>query len=719
MKRVIFCIILPLAVWIASNAKLDLPGRDMLKGFVGKEYGIEEVRKYTPVIAKIEDEEALTELAALGAVIMNRRDELVLAWIPDDRIEDAAELVSVSRISVGAGMHPFMDKARVMGNVDKIAAGLELPRRYDGEGVVVGFSDIGFDPNHVNFRDESGDRTRVKRLVSYVDTLAQRIDISTAEDLQSWTTDTDSEWHATHVAGILAGSYSDNGYQGVATASEIVATTSGLSDACILAGVEDVIAYAKACGKPAVVNLSLGSYTGPHDGSDLFCQYLDRLGKEAVICIAAGNEGHHNNVVLKDFTSSDDMLKTFVFDHSWVGIDISGISDFWSRDSRRFQVALCIYDTVENEMLYTSGFMGGEDGPLEWGIASPELATESDETNDVFDRCFSGYLRLYGELNQENSRYNVLFSYDVRNKDYKGEWGRYCPGLIIKGDAGVHVDGYADGVSSFFRSMGAPGFVNGQTDGSISNIACGHNVIVVGACNSRNQTPLVGGGDAQYGFAEGAVAAFTGYGTLLDGRVLPHFCAPGNMVVSSVSTPYVANREAEYVQSLSAGVTVGGKDYYWIADCGTSMSTPYAAGVFALWLQADPTLTVEDIRDVAITTARRDAADIGDPKWGAGALDAYEGLKTVLSRSGIGNADNDSSNRVIVTDGGTGVLRVTVVGAHEVRASLYSLTGAVVASSPDTGGEDACIGVTGLQSGVYVLVVESDVCRHVDRVVIR
>ncbi len=717
MKRILLALVAVLVTVFVAVAAIDLPGRSVLKSLSGKD--AREISKYIPVIIKFNDEEALREIEEAGSVIFNRRDELVLACVPADRLQDVSELAGVSRVNVGTGLYKSMDKARVMGNADKVIGGVDLPQSYNGAGVVVGFSDIGFDPHHVNFREDSGSRTKVNRIVAYTDTLARRIELSAPEEIDSWVTDHYDQWHATHVAGILTGGYDANGYHGIATASDIVATTSDLSDACILAGVEDVISYAKERNLPAVVNLSVGSYTGPRDGTDLFCQYLDRLGEEAVICISAGNEGYHYNVLSKDFMSDDDLLKTFVFDRSWMGIHVRGMSDLWSSDSRKFQVALCIYDSVDNEILYTSDFMGGEYGLPEFGLASPGCAVEGDVLNDVFDRCFTGYVRLYSELNEENSRYNIMCAYDVVNKDYKGEWGRFCIGLIVKADEGVHVDGYTDGTNSFFRSMGVPGFVDGRFDGTISNIACGRNVIVVGASNSRNVTPLVSGGDKTYDFTEGTVANFTGYGTTFYGKELPHFCAPGNMVVSSMSTPYIESQDdAAITGRLAVKETVDGKDYYWISECGTSMSTPYAAGVFALWLQADPTLTSSEILEIAVSTASKDATDIDDPRWGAGELDAYKGMKEVLSRASAGNIMSDNNGRLLVSDMGNREFAVTVVGAAMMDASIYSVTGSKLVTVSGIG-ETVNINVSTLASGVYLLVVESDVAHCVERIVVR
>lgn len=65
---------------------------------------------------------------------------------------------------------------------------------------------------------------------------------------------------------------------------------------------------------------------------------------------------------------------------------------------------------------------------------------------------------------------------------------------------------------------------------------------------------------------------------------------------------------------------------------GTSMATPFAAGVAALMLDADPTLTPDEIREIMTSTASRIA---GREEWevGAGHINAYAAIDKVYNRS--------------------------------------------------------------------------------------
>ena len=63
---------------------------------------------------------------------------------------------------------------------------------------------------------------------------------------------------------------------------------------------------------------------------------------------------------------------------------------------------------------------------------------------------------------------------------------------------------------------------------------------------------------------------------------------------------------------------------------GTSMSYPVVSGIIALWLQADPTLDLEDIKEVLAHTSRNDQFTAAKPiRWGYGKIDAAAGLEYI------------------------------------------------------------------------------------------
>lgn len=67
---------------------------------------------------------------------------------------------------------------------------------------------------------------------------------------------------------------------------------------------------------------------------------------------------------------------------------------------------------------------------------------------------------------------------------------------------------------------------------------------------------------------------------------------------------------------------------------GTSMATPFAAGVVALMLDADPTLTPDDVKQILVSTASH-MPGYEDFEVGAGYVNAYAAVDSVLDRSKV------------------------------------------------------------------------------------
>ena len=287
--------------------------------------------------------------------------------------------------------------------------------------------------------------------------------------------------------------------------------------------------------------------------------------------------------------------------------------------------------------------------------------------------------------------------------------------VIIKGSAGMHIDGYADGSYSFFHSHGVEGFIMGDNACSISNIACGYNVAVIGACNSRNATPTISGVEQTFNFSVDNVANFSGYGTLIDGRVLPDFCAPGNMIVSSVSTPYVETLSEEQKNTLAAVASVDGSDYYWLTDCGTSMSCPYAAGVFALWLQANPKLDVHELVEIAQSTAQTIYPDMANPRWGAGCIDAYAGLVRVIEQASIDVPKYDEC-QILLMPKANNVFEIFSPENETLNVKIYSTSGVELYNDFFNG--SMTIDLSHLVSGVYVLEIIGNT-RLVEKIIVK
>lgn len=177
----------------------------------------------------------------------------------------------------------------------------------EGEGVLIGFIDTGIDYTHPGFRNEDG-TTRIDYIydLSLGGVVYDRDQINLAlqsQDPSSVVPSFDQTGHGTHVAGIAcAGGRISEGYYGVAPKSSIamVKSTRGrfALSTNIMKGLKFLIDKSKELNKPLVVNISLSTNDGAHNGKSLLEQYISIVStlERVTIVIAAGNEGdaaHH------------------------------------------------------------------------------------------------------------------------------------------------------------------------------------------------------------------------------------------------------------------------------------------------------------------------------------------------------------------------------------------------------------------------------------------
>lgn len=86
---------------------------------------------------------------------------------------------------------------------------------------------------------------------------------------------------------------------------------------------------------------------------------------------------------------------------------------------------------------------------------------------------------------------------------------------------------------------------------------------------------------------------------------------------------------------------------------GTSMACPVVAGTIALWLQADPTLDADRVRDIMEHTAIHDEyTEVTPIRFGYGKIDAKAGLDYILRNrpDTISRVHTDEAEQGIVFD---------------------------------------------------------------------
>lgn len=189
-----------------------------------------------------------------------------------------------------------------------------------GEGVLVGFLDTGIDYTHNAFRDSEGN-TRIEYIYNLQNkAVYDRDKINEAlksEDPFSVVPEIDLSGHGTHVAGIAcAGGNINFDNYGVAYESRIamVKVTGGSLGAALstqlMRGLKFLRDKSNEINKPLVVNISMSTNDGSHNGSSLLEKYIQTFTQleRAVIVVAAGNEGnsaHHVGGDMKDVEDID------------------------------------------------------------------------------------------------------------------------------------------------------------------------------------------------------------------------------------------------------------------------------------------------------------------------------------------------------------------------------------------------------------------------------
>ena len=160
------------------------------------------------------------------------------------------------------------------------------------------------------------------------------------------------------------------------------------------------------------------------------------------------------------------------------------------------------------------------------------------------------------------------------------------------------------------------------------------------------------------GTKEGGLASFSSRGLPADERFsnsdplddfdAPTITAPGagrefESNAAKFSAAYVSTRSTSNLTAngLDADAELApGEIPFYTQISGTSMATPYVAGVVALMLDADPSLTPDEIRQIIVETATR-MPGYADHEVGAGYINAYAAVDKVFNRTRNYNAFNN------------------------------------------------------------------------------
>lgn len=655
---------------------------------------------------RVSDEAAISKIEALGGKIRSRlSDGLLTAELPLSQLEALTQVAEVERIEAGTRVRMLNDKARTSSSVDKVHNGSSSTGAYTGKGVVVGIVDGGFEYGHINFYSSDETSLRIKRVWDQTSSVGNApagfnygTELTDSAEIVAKKVDMTSTFHGSHVAGIAAGGDLKSGFYGMAPDADIVMVTYKETESNIVDAVKYIFDYAQSVGKPCVVNLSLGSHYGPHDGTSTTDQALSSLtGPGRIVVGATGNEGAEKLHAGKTFAEADTVMQTIVGLYSYYGT-YYGAVDVWGSVGSDFKIVPAVVDPSKGRIIATGDT-----------LSTAEDALKSFQ----FRTATSG---IYGKVEvattheSQNDRPNATVEATISSMSANR---KLC--LIVIGKEGESVHMWNNYYEDFTAPSLVEGWTAGDTDYTTGEIGgTGKNTISVGSYNTKSYYNTIGYGmvgvDTSYTGANGYVSNFSSHGPTLDGRNKPDVVAPGSLLISSCSQYYYSFSKDYAAGSSTSSVT--NNVFYYDANVGTSMACPVVTGTVALWLQANPTLTPDAIRTILNRSSKQDSYTSSvdnDPNiCGAGKLDAYEGLLLALKTDGISETTALTESLIAVAaDRASRTIRVSLSDQQlPVSVSVVSLSGQVVATQTlaPAGGS---VQMDSLPSGIYMVKVQS------------
>lgn len=470
----------------------------------------------------------------------------------------------------------------------------ERKRHGDGAGVLIGLIDVeGFDWAHRDF--QAGGKTRFVSIwdqgatsgnrpkgfdygrVISTDDMARAAKEAKQVHVSPHDLEPQSQMvvgsHGTHVASIAAGA------SGVCSKARIAAVVVSLPDKDLARRTSfydstrllDAVHYLidLAAGRPISINISLGTNGHAHDGSSALDRWLDVLLAEPgrSICVAAGNAGQERPDAPGDLgymlgrIHAGSRIAAQGLDHDleWevVGDRVKDVSEnemeLWYEPQDRFAISI----------RPPNGQWIGPIGPGEY-LENLQLA----------DRTM---LSIYNELHHPANGANYIAVYltpyvgDVIVGVTAGTWLVKLHGLVVR-DGNFHAWIERDDPASI--DDGAhywPSFFSARSNvdaSSVSALACGQRVVSVANLDEARRSAHI----------------TSSQGPTRDGRPKPDIVAPGTDILA-------ANGFGDPAEP-------------WIPMTGTSMASPYVAGVVGLMLAVEPTLTAAQILGILRATAQ-------------------------------------------------------------------------------------------------------------------
>ncbi|HKO98918.1 MAG TPA: S8 family serine peptidase [Pyrinomonadaceae bacterium] len=592
---------------------------------------------------------SVSELINAGFDVGARVGDVATVETDIERLTELAALPSVRKMSAATYSYPTNDLTRQATGVDDASGIRQITQT--GRGVIVGMIDTGIDFRHLDFTvpGTNGKQTRIKGLLDMtiysqqstdwnyslpgsfasIGHFYSEADINAALQLPPSQTqnsdivkERDKHGHGTFTAGIAAG----NGlagpqpgkYAGMAPESDLVVVKvtrdnsgSGSSNnSDIINAMKFIQQTAAEMGKPFVINMSLGTNVGSHDGTMDQERAIDEVvgsGTGRAFCIATGNYGHvdvHASGNLSGGSSTSLTVNVNAgsspqfFGLSYSQIDSLSVTLFRPDGTKMGPVAYSASQGMGFSNQYVDIYNTLDD------------KRDSDPQNDQKAVAIFFKDPAAGLASTSKRTWTVMLETGVVNN------GRF--------DAWIEIGKFTS-------------FVDGSR--RLSSTATARGAITVGGYVTR---------PSNFGVV-GDFASFTGVGPTADGREKPDIVTP-SFIYSSNSSVGIGLGEPPAPDSV-----------FHIGAQGTSASAPVVAGGVALILQQNPNLSSEEIKTLLKTTATHDAFTGGSnwhERFGSGKLNIATALQALttnqlqFSAPTYGVSEGDGSIGISVTRAG-------------------------------------------------------------------
>ena len=476
-------------------------------------------------------------------------------------------------------------------------------------------------------------------------------------------------------------------------------STSNIQD-CI----KEIFDYAKSVRKPAVVSISLGNPLGLHDGSEGVCKTVNELTKNGteegrVVVISSSNAAANCQSIIKPLNKANADAD---------GYELKTVLGASKTNTGRADLPVMYSD---NYYIYADDYKKFDVDHAIVDIRTGEFVDLTHlkyiDTNNQVQKLETKYVMGYNDkIPMANGGNAYVYMIYFRPQPAYLDDANYRLVLLLKGSHdGQTIKMICNGDNAAEPCFSAPeggynflanGYTRGNGELTTSTSICSDAVISIGSYITRDTWTDYNGNNRNYLKSYvtdkmqvvGEISDFSSYGVDDNGKPRPTAIAPGQGIISAgsnwdkelffVDQPGEPNPANTYdLIYLCQNVKKNNRSNWYILSQGTSMACPVAAGIVALWMQAKPTLTVNEIKDILQNTCVNDewtnnTANIPSGNKvpaGYGKINALAGLKRILGTDGIETISAD------------GHREATPATMYSVDAPVYNMMGQRVSQS--------------------------------------